>query len=42
MVHNRTGLYLWKQVSISEFRTLFMTHTDFIHEKLDKMEEVSV
>ena len=41
-MHNRIELYLWKQDSIREFRTLFVTHTDFIHEKLDKMERVSV
>ena len=41
-VHNRIGLCLWKQDSMREFRTLFVTHTDFIREKLDKMERVSV
>ena len=34
-VHNRIGLYLWKQESIREFRTLFVAHTDSIREKLD-------
>ena len=29
-VHNRIGLYLWKQDSIREFRTLFVTHMDSI------------
>ena len=43
-VHNRIGstFYLWKQDSIREFRTLFVTHTDLIREKRDKMEGVSV
>ena len=42
MMHNCIGLYLWKQDSIREFQTLFVMHTDFIREKLDKMEGVSV
>ena len=41
-MHNYIGLYLWKQDSIREFWTLFMTHTDFIRENLDRMEGVSV
>ena len=41
-VHNRIGLYLWKQDSIREFQTLFVMHMDFICENLDKMEGVSV
>ena len=41
-VHNRIGLCLWKKDSIREFQTLFVTHTDFIREKLDKVEGVSV
>ena len=34
-MHNRIGLCLWKLDSIREIRTLFVTHTDSIREKLD-------